>query len=429
MAFILLGVLSGIAVFWAISNHYINPAPPSQLVISTGNGEGEYDEYANLYQDTFKEEGITLTIRKSSGAVENYNRLKDPKSDVDVGFVHDGLGSVEEAPDLASLGSMYYEPIWIFYRASMDHGNNGMTRFNHLLGKKISVGNEGGGTHILSLKILKASGINETNSKLLNLGWQEATDDLKAGKIDAAFFLATANDKIVRELIATPGIRLMSLDQAEAITRQMPSLHHLILPHGAMNLERNLPDHDVDMISATATLLVKDSVHPALIYLLLKAASQVHDDPGIFEKKNEFPIDKDDQFPLSAEAKNFYKSGTPFWQKLLPFWLATLIERFILIAIPLLAVALPVARMIPKFYQWRTRKKIHQRYGELKYLETLVSRENYSGKTEKHLHELDRIEERVKDMKLPIEYAEHLYSLRGHIDFVREKLQKKHEGS
>ena len=377
-----------------------------------------------LYQDTFHDEGVKLEIRKSSGAEENYQLLKNPKSDIDVGFVQDGLGSPEEAPDLVSLGSLYYEPLWIFYRSSLDRGKTPLSRFSNLQGKRIAIGIPTGGTRILSQQVLKANGITEKEASLVEIGGKDASAALKSGKVDAAIFLVTADDLIVRDLLRDNTIRLMSLDQAEAITRQIPFLHHLVLPHGAINLSKNIPDRDVDLVAATATLLVKDSVHPSLIYLLLKAASLVHSDPGIFEKKNEFPIDKDDQFPLSDEAKNFYKSGEPFWQKHLPFWLATLMDRFLLIFIPLIAVAFPVIRLIPKLYQWRIRSTIYKRYGELKFLETLISYNQDKSRTPFHLQELDKIEERVKEMKVPIGFAEHLYSLRGHIDYVRAQLNR-----
>lgn len=413
-----------ISILLIVLYYNANPAPPSKLVLSTGDNEGEYSQYAALYQETFKDEGVKLEARSSSGALENYNRLKDPKSDVDVGFVQDGLGSPEDAPDLVSLGSLYYEPIWVFYRNAIDHGAKPLDRFSQLAGKKIAVGIPNGGTRILSLQILKASGVTKDNSSFIEIGWKEAAASLKTGSVDAAIFLATAEDEVVRDLLQNSSVTLMSVDQAEAITRQIPFLHHLVLPHGAINLQKNIPNRDIDLVSATATLLVKDSVHPALVYLLLKAASSVHSDPGLFEKKNEFPIDKDDRFPLSDEAKSYYKSGEPFWQKHLPFWIATLMDRFLLLFIPLLAIALPVIRLIPKIYQWRIRARIYKRYGELKFLETSISNSRTHDQDQTYLHELDQIEERVKQMKVPIGFAEHLYSLRGHIDFVRAQISE-----
>ena len=411
-------IISIIALF-----RYADPAPPNHLVISTSDGEGDYNKFALLYQEAFKDNGVKLEIRESTGSAENYARLKDPQSNVDVGFVQDGLGTPEDAPDLVSLGSLYYEPIWIFYNAKLDRGHAPMTRFGHLLGKKIAIGHPGGGTRLLALRILKSAGVNEKNSHLLDLGWNDAALAVREGRVDAAIFLATPEDVVIRDLIQDHDLRLMSLDQAEAISRQIPFLHHLVLPHGAMDLQKGLPDRDIDLVSPTATLLVRDDVHPALKYLLLNAASQVHDDPGIFERKNEFPIDKVDQFPLADEAKSFYKNGIPFWQKHLPFWLATIFDRFLLVSIPLFALLFPFLKSIPQLYKWRIRRRIYKCYGELKYLETIILSSKNSEQDAKHLVELDKIEEKVQLMKVPLEFAEHVYSLRGHIDFVRSQLK------
>jgi len=215
----------------------------------------------------------------------------------------------------------------------------------------------------------------------------------------------------------------MNLDQAEGITRRIPYLHHLTLPRGSMDLSKNIPDSDINLVAATVTLLIKDSLHPALTYSLLKAAQQIHSEPGIFEKKNEFPSNKDFEFPIADEAQGFYKNGLPFWQKILPYWIATLIDRFILVLIPLFAVSFPVIRLIPKIYQWRMRQKIYRHYGELKFLETQVRESNTPEERESQIAELDKIEERVNALKLPLDYANHLYSLRGHIDYVRTRLR------
>lgn len=398
---------------------FINPAPPNHIVISTSDSEGDYQFYAKQYQEIMKDDGVTLEIRPSTGAIENLRRLQDEKSDVDVGFVQDGLGSTEEETDLVSLGSLYYEPIWIFYR-----GNKKLDRIVQLTGKRIAVGQEGGGTKILALKLLKEAGIDEKTAHLESLGWDKASAALRVNQIDAAIFLATPRDAQIIDLMHDKTIHLMSMDQAEAITRQIPYLHHLVLPHGALDLKAGIPEQDVDLVSPTATLLVKDTVHSALVYLLLKAASQVHDDPGIFEKKNEFPMDKDFQFPLSEEAKSFYKSGTPFWQRFLPFWLAALVERFIFLIIPILAVVLPMIKMIPRFYQWRIHNRIFQRYGELKFIETQVRTESSKDKLDEYVKKLDDIEDRVNHMKVPLDFSSHIYELRGHIHFVRERLQE-----
>ncbi len=320
-----------------VAKRYANPAPPNHIVISTGDDEGDYQSYAEQYKTLIKKSGVELVIRPSTGTAENLSRLKDAGSDVDVAFIQDGLEPNSEDSGLVSLGSLYYEPLWVFYR-----GDAVVNRFSQLVGKKLAIGEQNSGTAMLSQRLLKACGIDDKNVQFQNLHYKQAAEALKKGEVDAAFFIATPDDALVKQLLLESDLKLMNVDQAEAITRQMPFLHHLILPHGTIDLHNNIPGEDVHLVSSTATLVARQGLHPALIGLLLKAATEVHSDPGIFEQKGEFPEDKDYDFPISPEAKRYYTSGAPFWQRYLPFWVATLVERFILVVLPLLALILPL---------------------------------------------------------------------------------------
>jgi uncharacterized protein len=340
-----------------------------------------------------------------------------------VGFVQDGLGNPAKAPDVSSIGSLYYEPIWFFYR-----GKGEITKLSQLIGKRIAIGQKGGSTHTMALKLLKASGLDEKNTKFIEEGQANGAEALRGGRADVAIFIAPPDDGLITGLIKDKAIKLLSLDQAEAMARQFPYLHHLVLPHGAIDLKENLPPRDTDLVAPTATLLVKDSLHPALVYLLLRAASQVHSDPGLLEKKDEFPYDKDYTFPLSEEAKSFYKSGIPFWQKHLPFWLATLVNRFILVVIPLLALFIPTVRMVPKILNWRMRGRFYRQYGELKFLEGQIAPGAAREKYREYVTRLDHIEDQVSRMKWPLDFSDHVYHLREHIHYVRKRLQKMSTG-
>ena len=413
-------IAAGVA---ALAYHFVDPAPPKHLVISTGDDDGDYHLFAKQYQGIMKEDGVELEIRPSSGVAENLRRLDDPNSDVEVAFMQDGFGSAEHSPDLSSLGSLYYEPIWVFYRKSLAIKGE-LNRFAQLKGRRLAVGQVGGGTHQLVARLLKEAGVDPTNATFVPKGSQAAVEALHAGQVDAAFFIRTPEDPLVSKLMHDPALKLLDADQAEAIARRNPFLHHLVLPHGTIDLAAGIPAKDVNLVSPTATLLVKDTLHPALAYLLLKAASQVHDDPGIFEKRAEFPQAKDDEFPLSGEAKHFYKAGAPFWQRYLPFWLATLVERLILVAIPAFAIILPIFRLIPRFLNWRVKSRIFQRYGELKLLETRLAPAATPGERQKHLAELDGIEERVNRMKVPLDFSDQVYVLREHIELVRRQISR-----
>ncbi|MGZ6480227.1 MAG: TAXI family TRAP transporter solute-binding subunit [Bdellovibrionales bacterium] len=397
---------------------YVDPAPPKKFVISTGEDDGNYHHFAKQYAEIIKDEGITLVAKESEGSVDNLTALGDPKSGVDAAFVQDGLGSRKLNPGLSSLGSVFYEPIWLFYR-----GSGEITRFTQLKNKRIGLGEDGGEAYAMAKKLLTASGVTEANATLLELTTETELEDLQNGKIDAAFFVATADNEVIQELLKDSRVHLMSVDQADGISRQIPFLHHLKLPHGAIDLEHNIPAKDVDLVAPTATLVVRNTIHPALVYLLLKAADKTHRGPGMFEARHEFPTDKDFVFSLNPTAKNYYRSGAPFWLRYLPFWLATIVERFIFLVIPLLALIIPILRAIPRFLQWRVRKRIYQRYGELKHLESKIRAELTREKYEDYLEQLDHIEDRVSRMKIPLDFSDYVYSLRGHIHYVRDRLE------
>lgn len=398
---------------------FLDPAPPTHLVIAAGSNQGDYRIYAKLYQDFLKQEGVDLTIRSTSGPEENLRLLQDDNAHVDIAFMQDGIGNPQQQPDLVSFGSLYQEPIWIFYRAGHE-----MTKLAQLQGKRIAIGPETSGTNILARTLLDESGVNTQNTTFINIGLEEAAQSLRDGGVDAALFLSSADDPLIDSLATDPKLSLMDVQQAEAISRQNPYLHHLVLPQGAFDLRHSIPDHDVNLVSPTATLIARDDLHPALIFLLLKAATEVHNAPGMFEKKDEFPSDQASTFPIDRDAKAFYKTGTPFWQRHLPYWLASLVDRFIIIVIPILALALPLIRLVPKIYQWRVRSRIFKRYGELKDLETQVKPDSLSTEFTSILGQLDDIEARVNAMRVPLDYSDHIYVLREHIDFVRGRIRR-----
>ncbi len=410
-------VLIGLTII-AVTLHYITPAPPQKIVIATGDGEGDYSTFAKMYRDILKNDGVELEVRNTKGAVENLEKLNDPTSGVQVAFVQDGVGSAETSPDVSSLGSLYYEPIWIFYPSTIPVTH----RLNDLAGKRIAIGISGSGTQFLVQRLLRAAGVDVKTAKFLKMGNVDAATALHDHTVDFGFFMAPIDDPLVSKLARDSSMQLLNLDQAEAISRQNPYLHHLVLPHGTIDLKRGIPATDVDMVAPTATLLVRDDIHPSMSYLLLHAVAQVHDDPGVFEKRKEFPTDNNYEFPLSDEAARYYKTGLPFWQKYLPYWAASILDRFLVLILPLLALLYPIVKAIPNIYRWRIRTRIYQHYGELKFLETQLNPLSGEESLHQFYSKLDDIEDRVNQMKVPLEFSEHIYSLRGHIDLVRARL-------
>ncbi len=412
-----LGVLALVAMY-----HFVDPAPPNRLVMSTGEAQSDYQSFGKRYQEILQRDGVQLELRTSAGAVENLQRLKevrDANAGVDVAFVQDGLHTDQEGGELVSLGSMYYEPLWVFYRGEED-----LTRLDQLAGKRVSIGRQGGGTRRIALQLLHLSGVTERNTQLLALRSVDGAKALAASEVDAAFFIGMPETDFIEESLHHGDLKLMELTHTEAYTRRLPFLHALKLPRGAIDIVGDIPPGDTHLVGLTSTLIVRDELHPALKYLLLKAAKEVHGAPDLFAAKNQFPSDKDNDFPMADEATRFYQAGPPLLQRYLPFWAATFFDRMLVVLVPLIAFLIPLTRVIPAIYSWRIRARIYRWYGELKFLETQVDADSAGAQRAEHLAKLDWIEDRVNGIRLPLAFSNHMYVLREHVDLVRRRLTR-----
>jgi TRAP transporter TAXI family solute receptor len=418
---LLLVVLAG---FWFASRH-IRPAPPDVLYLSTGGEGGAYQGFAAAYKDVLARYNVRVVEHPSAGSTENLARLRDPAQTVDAAFIQGGTASVGEADTLYSLGSLYYEPLWIFYREGVDPLNQPLTRITELKGRRVAIGGTGSGTRHLAQELLYANQINDDNTQLLDLGGSALGHAFARHRIDAAFVVGTPQSATVWTLLHTPGVRLMSLAHAEAYTRRLPYLTQLSLPRGAIDVAADLPPRNVQMVAATATLLVREDTHPALIDLMMQALQEVHGSPGIFQKPGEFPRAGSADFPLSPEAGRYYKSGKPFLQRYLPFWAATLVDRMVVMLIPLFAVLIPVMKIAPGLYNWRVKSRIYQRYGELKFIEAELEADPARCSRVEWLERVDAIERDVNHLPIPLTFTDMTYTLRSHIELVREAVEKK----
>lgn len=413
------------AAFW-LAAQFIKPAPPDRLIISTGGESGAYQRFAARYKDVLARYGITLVAKASAGSMENIERLRNPDYEIDAAFVQGGTARAGENDELVSLGDIYYEPLWIFYRAAALRASDNVLE---LKGKRLAVGGAGSGTHHLAMELLAANGIDARNTRLIEEGGLGLIERLQKNEVDAVFVVGPTQSSLVWTLLYTPGVRLMSLAHAEAYTRRFPYLARLVLPRGAIDLTLDIPPHDTQLVSPMAGLVVREDTHPALIDLLMQAASEVHGAPGVFQKPGEFPRAGHSEFPLSKEAERYYKSGKTFLQRYLPFWAATLIDRVVVMLVPLLAVLLPLFKFAPQLYGWRVRSRIYRRYGELKFLENEVNENPARHSRGEWLEKLDRIEADASRIRTPLTFADMLYTLRGHIDLVRDMILRRTAGA
>lgn len=420
-------------VAW-VAQRFVRPAPPSTIVMTAGTEGGAYDEFAKRYRSILARSGITLELHPSSGAVENYERLRArrPVDGVvyDVGFIQSGIGSMDEAPKLETIAGVYYEPVWLF-SSHMDQ----LARLSDLKGKRIGVGVPGSGLRRLSMQMLAAAGVDEGNATLLEVGGADAARLLGAGQLDIAFVIGAPESPFIRSLFRGP-LQIVSLAQSEAIARYFPTLTPLVLPQGAVDLATGRPEHDVRLLAATSLLVSRDDLHPALVYLLLEAASEVHGGPGLFQHRGEFPSSTVQDFPMSEQAARWFQSGRPFLQRYLPFWLANLIERLLVVIVPLVALTIPLTRIVPAFYRWRVRSKIFRWYGEVRTIEARA-RASRGGTAHDPMHDergdelarLDAIEGSVDALRIPLSFYHEVHLLRAHLDLVRRRLRPASVGS
>ncbi len=415
-------VLIALAVF-VFAFRFVEPAPPNSIVISTGAVDGGYHMFALRYREILARDGVRVELRPSAGSQENVSRLLDEKSDVEVGFLQGGSAFSTNAPDLVSLGSLYYEPLWVFYRGPEIHD------FGALQGRKLAIGPEESGTRALALQLLAVNAAVMPPTMLLPDSGQQAADLLLQGRLDALFLVGPPESPLVEQLISAPGIRLLSLDRADAYTRRFPSLTRLTLPQGVFDFVKNVPARDVTLISPTANLLAVDGLHPALAYLLMRAATEVHGGAGLLHKAGEFPAPLNSEFPLSAEATRYYKSGPPFLQRYLPYWAAVLVDRLWLTLLPVVALLVPLGRIVPAAWRWRARSRIYRRYAKLKEVELNLDEQSPAEKLTELLTQLDQIESAVNRLNTPLAYTDNLYAFRQNVNLVRQRVRDQLAGA
>jgi TRAP-type uncharacterized transport system substrate-binding protein len=402
----------------ALAVKLVRPAPPSAIRIMSGPPGSNFRVNAEKYKRHIEAHGVKVEIVASQGSLENLKRLVDPKSDVDVGFVQGGLHEGVDLSGLVSLGTMFPMPLLVFERLPET-----ADRLTDLKGKRLAIGPEGSGTRSLALTLLKANRM-EGAVTLSPAGGDEAARLLAAGQVDAAFLMGdTATNEVMRQLRGVPDVHIMNFRQADAYARVYEYLDKLTLPEGAMDFAENHPGRTLHLVSMPAELIARVDLHPALSDLLISAAREIHGASGMFRDAGEYPKAIEHEIPMSEEAERYYKSGGQFLYKRLPFWLASLIDRVLVVLLPLLVVVVPATRVAPQLYRWRVRSRIYRWYGALMALD----REMLAGPRTPDMQQsigkrLDDIEQAVNDLKTPASFADQLYVLREHVGLVRARL-------
>jgi uncharacterized protein len=408
-------VIAGLVLAW----QFVQPAPPRTISIATGSSDGAYHRYAERNRAILARNGIELRIIETSGSVENLQRLGSATAPVDLAFVQGGVATDEQRERLSGLGSLFYEPLWL-----IGPPGDGSVPLNELNGSRIGVGPENSGTHFLALRLLHANGIGAEDATLVSEDLAESIERLADGNLDLVFMVAAPGSPALVRFAEDGDVRLLNLLRTAAYARRDHALADLTLPMGTLSPARNVPDRDLSLITATANLVAGQSLHPALVDLLISAADEVHGGGSLLAEPGTFPSPRNSDFPLNPVAERHYKHGPPFLQRYLPFWAASWADRLKVMLLPLIGLMLPLIKLLPPIYRWRIRRRIFQWYLQLRRIDLEIETTDLTPQSIDELHDrIDRIESEAALADVPVSYTDQLYHLRLHIQLLRGKLE------
>lgn len=414
-------VVAGIALATGITFWLWQPAPPKKVVMSTGAPDGAYQLYASRYRDALARQGVTLELRSSSGAAENLQRLRDPKSDVQIAIVQSGLTQHgEDTSGLVSLGHLFYEPLWLFSR-----GARPISSVTELIGKRIAIGARGSGTQVVANAALHLYGLDKPPTLRLEIGGSAAAQALIEDAVDAAFFVGAPESPTIDRLLRDPSIQIASFHRADAFARRAPFLSKVDLPAGVIDPIIDLPDRDIVLVAPTAILLARDDLHPVIVDLLIDAAREVHGQGTLLNGPGVFPNTLPGEYEASEDAERFYRNGPGFLRRYLPLWTAVWVQRLLLIGLPLLAILGPLLRFAPSIWMWRIRRRIYRWNSELQFVELDMLQGR--GNPAEHLQLLRDIDLSLLNQRVPDALSPELYVLRQHLRAVLAQLEKQIE--
>ena len=411
--FVVLALVLLVAAYW-----WLDPTPPKKVSLATGPAQSAYEAFGKRYAEILAREGIEVVLIPSEGSAANLQLLHDGKADL--GFVQGGSWDGEALGDtpLESLGSLFLEPVWLFYRDGK-HPKTVLTSLTQLQGMRVNIGTAGSGVPSLMTKLFQSNRVDLQSMKVSQLEQTPATVAFLAGDIDAMVFASAPESLMVQMLLQTPGVKLMDFSQSEAYSRRFAFLSPAVLPQGVVDLAANIPPQDVRLVAPTTTLLTRTSIHPALLQLFVLAGNDIHGSAGWFKHAREYPTVKNNELPLNQEAERGIQSRAPLLQRYLPFWLANLVDRMWLAMGIIIAVLLPVSRVVPPLYAFRVRSRIFRWYAQLRDIEQRADgRQPVAGL----LEELEQMDARAEKIVVPLSYTDELYALRSNIHLVRSRL-------
>ncbi len=422
---ILIGL--GVVLLVGAVVQFVNSMPPHKFTWLAGRQGGAYYRAAEAFQKQARALGYDIAIVETAGSVEALQRLQNGEGDV--AFIQGGVAAQADPEKVSTLATVSYEPLWIFYRKSLAPGAP-LHSFEQLAGKRIAIGEPNSGTNQLAKVILQDAGISSDNATLLEIPAAEAVTGLQEGSIDAALLVSGYPAATVQTLSNDPDLELMSLQYADALARRYRYLSVLTLPRGTFDIVGDVPRDDIRLLSTRANLMVRQGFHPDLVRLLSIAAVAFFSPGSFFAEPDEFPNTTYTDLPVSREAKAYLeqvKNGDSQLDRYLPFWLAALIDRYLLFVVPLLLIFVPLLGRSPLLYQWYMRNKITHWYKFVHKMELRV--ENMQvPEIDAAIVELESLDDKLaRELNVSTGYMPDVYDLRTHIQYVIGQLQKRRD--
>jgi len=416
---LLLVVALLVGAYW-----WLQPQPPKHVTLATGPAGSAYAEFGKRYASALRTDGIEVELKPTDGSLDNLQLLRS--GGADLAFVRGGSADPvkDEQAGLTSLGSLFFEPLWFFYRSDaakkIDPKTGTLTSLTQLKNLRVNVDKPGSGVPDIMDRMFRANHMDPATLELSNLEQSPATEALQAGMLDVVVLASAPQSPLVQRLLRAPDIQLMDFPQSDAYSRRIPFLQPVTLPRGVVDLAADLPSHDVSLLAATTSLLSREQTHPALRQLFAQTAQTLHGDAGWFHRTRDFPNTRTSELPVSPEGDRAINGTPPFWQRYLPFWASNLIERMWLVLGGLLVLMLPLSRVVPPLYQFRVRRRVFRWYARLREVEARL--ETHRADPDVLLKELADLDRVVNRVAVPLSYADELYALRNNIDAVRRRI-------
>mgnify|MGYP001967778210 FL=1 len=408
-------LVASIAVFRVIA-----PPPPDTIRFASGAANGAYAQTAQTYTDIFEEKGVTLEIVETTGSGDNLKLLRN--GEVDAAIVQAGVAELSDAEAIRSLGAIFYEPLWVFYRNETGILESGLEDLRGFDDLTIAAGSETSGTRKLATDMLSQNGV---SARLVALTGEAGAEALRTGEVDVLMSVSAPTATFITELLADPEISVLSFDRALAYERRTPYLSQVIFPEGGLNLEENLPSAPIELIAPVAQVVVREDLHPAVQALLIEAMVANHKAGTLLSAPDVFPTPDRADLPIADEAERYYENGPSFLRRYFPWSVANFLERAWVLIIPLVTLLFPLIRAAPPLYRWRTRRKIYVWYKDLRVLEARGRAAHTKEEREAVIRDLyDLQAEVVGQVEVPESYTDELYRLRSHILFVSQLVKR-----